>query len=320
MLDKVYMKLTDRQLETIHDGLKLAMEFSSIGGFANGVKRLVDFAYVDKDVLHPYWEKYAKEYDKILWQNKEIPEFRMNSFEDCAEWWDDKICLLLGSKGKYKKDQLGRSCYVIELNDGTEKNCNGLFTAKVKLNTFPLLLDLIVRLSIGQLETMWTVVNGIVDVKTGEPVDELYSVLPRDVETIRDRMFTIFPIMGSLGIGSDKLTDDVKSLYEMYKAFQYEYNCYGVDSYGAIKITQNYEPLPKFGFDKQYVCDYTEDLKALKKMYKKSLTEDYKILRTPIIEDDALYFPIDGHPCTTYQCMKAGQKLYRKVNGYYNIR
>ena len=320
MLDKLYLELTDNQLETLHSGLKLALEFSCIGNFTNGVKRLVNFAYVDKDVLHPYWGKYAKEYEKILWHNKTLPEYSMNAFEDCAEWWDDKIFLLIGSKDQYKKDQLGRRHYTINLNDGTEKNCNGLFTAKLKLDTFPLLLDLIIRLSLGQIETMWTVVNGIIDVKTKKPVNELFSVLPRDVETYRDRMFTIFPMMGSLGIGSEKLTDNVKSLYEIYKAFQYEYHCYGVDSYGPIKISHTFDPLPVFGFEEQFICDYTEDVTALEEAYKNSLTNDYKILRSPIIDDGTLYFPVGDYSGTTYQRMKQGQKLYRKVNGYYTIR
>lgn len=320
MLDKLYLDLTDDQSEALHSGLKLAMEFSTVGNFANSVKKLVEYAYTDTDVLHPYWEKYAKEYDKFLWQNKTLSKYSMNTFEDCAEWWDDKISLLIGSKKQYKKDQVGRRHYTINLSNGTEKKCNELFTSKLKLDVFPLLLDLIIRLSIGQLETMWQVVNGIINAKTGAPVDELYCVLPREVETYRDRMFTIFPMMGSLGIGSEKLTDNVKLLYEMYKAFQYEYHCYGVDSYVPIKISHTDAPLPEFGFEEQFICDYSEDMATLEKAYKNSLTDDYKILRSPIIDSGKLYFPVGDYSGTTYQCMKLDQKLYRKVNGYYAIR
>lgn len=183
-------------------------------------------------------------------------------------------------------------------------------------------LDLIIRLSLGQWDNLGTVLNKITD-KRGKHVYLTYFCNEPFVKMYRNHFISAFnPISGaeSFGIHSKEISENVRSIYEVYKALMFEWKPYGVYDTVPKKIAKDNEPLPCIEFPLPYILTYYGDFEeAVLKIEQDDYP--YKVRKVMVCDDDpdTIYLPIEDEYYRAYRLLQVGDRVYRKLNGYYVV-
>ena len=139
----------------------------------------------------------------------------------------------------------------------------------------------------------------------------------------RNRFISAFnPISGaeSFGIYSKEISENVRSVYEVYKALMFEWKPYGVYDTVPKKIAKDNEPLPCIEFPLSYILTYYGDFEeAVSKIEQDDYP--YKVRKVMVCDDDpdTIYLPIEDECYRAYRLLQVGDRIYRKLNGYYVV-
>ena len=140
-----------------------------------------------------------------------------------------------------------------------------------------------------------------------------------DISFHRDKILSIYrergiPLYGNLGIYNIIVKDDIRVLYLLFKDYMYETNADGVydeicqiEGIERIKVVFPYKEIIIFS-NQEEIKDYMKEVNA-EQSFRFSLSNHKKI-----IEDKGYYFPVCSN---TYRKVVPGDRVHRKINGYF---
>lgn len=120
------------------------------------------------------------------------------------------------------------------------------------LEILELATDTTIRLALGQLDILGKILMKIRD-KDGQAIYKHYFCFDPFVPVYRNRILPVFNQLGvatgcSFGIYSKEISENIRSIYEVYKALMFEWKPYGVYDTAPKKIAKDNEPLPCIEF------------------------------------------------------------------------
>lgn len=308
MIDTITIHITKKQKETLFKALKIAQCFANID-FISGFKCLSTFAFSEEKSLADSWKNIVKKFEKeYIKRQFVIPEEKSKVsqiFSDAIGFWTSKF-------ESCKDDTI-----TIQLAQESQETISYLADA----------LDMIIRLSLGQFDGLYKCAIGIVDTKEKHTVSTKYGLDFSDLEvdTTRKGIFVPFQklsIYQSYGIHSAEVSEKVRSIYEIYKELLFEWRCYGVDAFPPYKVAEDGEPLPKVEFPLQYIADADTPASEIALLIANLFNADYPIIRESKRDfSGRAYYPVISETGRElYVSLQPGEKLYRKVNGYFFVK
>ncbi len=238
----------------------------------------------------------------------------------------------------YKKiqidDSLLKSDKFIELNDmyakfGETSYLKGdkykLFTIDLSKDEIELLLevlDLPIRIALGQWEEIR---RSILDIEYKNKCLREYMKSSWTFDYMNPRELIINTFTDEklskrqyLGISQKVLSEDIRSIYEIYKELHYQWNPRGVYDSPPWKLSKNDDPMPMIEFGLSCINPFIED-KLL--FWKNFCLMKHPINRKPYFEGDNLFLPVkqtlSGN--LVLQSPELGDLIYKKLNGHYYI-
>lgn len=120
------------------------------------------------------------------------------------------------------------------------------------LEILELAADTTIRLALGQWDILGKILMKIRD-KGGQAIYKHYFCFEPFVPVYRNRILPVFNQLGvaigcSFGIYSKEISENIRSIYEVYKALMFEWKPYGVYDTAPKKIAKDNEPLPCIEF------------------------------------------------------------------------
>lgn len=196
----------------------------------------------------------------------------------------------------------------------------------LSLNLLKLSLETTLRIALGQWDNLGLILEQITD-NRGKEVYPYYFCNDPIVNYYRNRILPVYDKIGhkagsTFSIRSEDISEPIRILYEVYKVLLYEWKPIGVNTYPPVKTANNDEPLPVIEFPSLYMLTYDGDYEhAVEKL---STDTTPFICRKPMLvenNDDTtdVFLPIDNPACSTYCRLDEGDKIYRKLNGYYVV-
>ena len=183
-------------------------------------------------------------------------------------------------------------------------------------------LDFVTRMACGQWDRWAETLYWFTD----ENDISLYPYLvcsDRQIDFYRNKIFPYYEkkrlVPGaSFGIHSKDITEEIRSLYDIYKVLMYENNQGGVYAYYPREIAHGYpKPLIQFPYRSHFL--YTGDNEALKDWVVTLENCQQKVLdwgqdKKPLFDEGDWWFPLgDGK----LQKPKEKETIYQTYNGYF---
>lgn len=196
----------------------------------------------------------------------------------------------------------------------------------LSLNLLKLSLESTIRIALGQWDNLGLILEQITD-NRGKGVYPFYFCNDPIVNYYRNRILPVYDKLGlkngsTFSIRSEDISESIRILNEVYKVLLYEWKPIGVNAYPPVKTANNDEPLPVIEFPSLYMLTYDGNFEhAVEKL---ATDTTPFICRKPVLVENSddttdVFLPIDNLVCSTYCRLDEGDKVYRKLNGYYIV-
>lgn len=123
----------------------------------------------------------------------------------------------------------------------------------------------------------------------------------------------------SFGISQSVLSEDIRTLYDIYKELHYQWNPQGVYDSPPWKLSRNDDPLPLIEFKLEFINEYNDNTLDYWKNFCLKKHPEY---RRPYLDGEDFFIPVKqtyGGGSVVLEQVKDGDYIFRKLNRYYYI-
>ena len=299
---EIQFKLLKKQIQNVQQAFEIK-EYFLKKQWLNGLKALADFGFPEHKELSDSAESDIRLLMELFLKENPI------GFEEIQQYHYQNMDCFLHLKEKW--DSIQDTQFDMEMSQNV-------------IGEFNNMLDFVTRMACGQWDRWAELLHWF---KKDEIY--LYPYLCCSVSRIDRFRNRICPHYGdkdlypgaSFGIHSKAITEEIRSLYDIYKVMMYENNQGGVYAYYPRSIAHGYpKPEIQFPYQAEYAYEGNEQelkcwIENLKKPSKNVM--DWGQNKDILLDDGQYWFPLgDGK----WQCPREGDTIFQTYNGYYVIQ
>lgn len=299
----ITFQLTKKQLKNIMETLDACVFMSSFK-FEEGFKKIYKDAFAEvktEDVFASGWKETVKLLQRIYFDDFDGDYSKIKS-EDTEKLF--KLSKKIHKASLACKEKLLR--FDVDLNED-------------EINLIKWYLELPLRVVLGQ----WDRLGDFLTKTTfnGENVDS--AVIYKTNKLIGDYRNDCVPeyllkgltACSSFGIYSHEISEKNREIYDFYKAFMYEAGVKGCYGTKVTKTARTDSPLPVVEFPLEHIESFEGSLEQFEECWNRH--KDVEQLKRFSDEPNMIYLPVSEF---RYQAVKHGNIVYKKRNGFYEIK